>query len=345
MSIRSSSQKKVKAKNHLNTICEYKHLKSNGYDPDDENKFGRVLINDSFDLPILYLFECLFEYNRFYQEYTKLIDIFNFNAGNWTTENNYKIKTNEFEVKVGGIIGNKICKNREHVKIIKQLDEKYFIIEAETSSSGIMYVDCFNLRYTFWLINDGEKKTILIIRGIVRYLQKPNYFIRSLIEKSCYEGLQQNFLIMSNHLKREANFQEFSCDNESSLSESDQNLLNFQRKLPLKATKSILSRTLSTNSRQAGKEKLSAKKSLSLSGQNSLFDTSKIIFESESNLDQNLEKNSFRYRSILVYFIFMTIFLVYLNLMLYKRLLNIEKTASRLLNNPVFINSSNTLIQ
>lgn len=58
-----------------------------------------------------------------------------------------------------------------------------------------------------------------------------------------YEGLQENFVLMSNQLKKEA-LQKFSCE----------------KNLQLEETKTVLKRKLSTNSRQK-KEKLNLKTS------------------------------------------------------------------------------------
>lgn len=60
-------------------LCELSDLKFDGYDPENEEKFGRILIDDYFDLDILHLFECLFEFKQFYQNFAETRNIFSKN--------------------------------------------------------------------------------------------------------------------------------------------------------------------------------------------------------------------------------------------------------------------------
>ena len=46
-----------------------------------------------------------------------------------------------------------------------------------------MYADYFKLCYTYWLIKDNSK-TRLIIRALVKFIQKPNYLVKSELKKS-----------------------------------------------------------------------------------------------------------------------------------------------------------------
>lgn len=71
MSLSRSSKKSIKARIGENS-WEYSDLNFDGYDPENEEKFGRILIDDSFDLAILHLFECLFEFKQFYQNFVEI---------------------------------------------------------------------------------------------------------------------------------------------------------------------------------------------------------------------------------------------------------------------------------
>lgn len=72
MSLRRTKKSCSKSNHQLKTIHEYEALKSEGYHPDNEENFGRILIDDSFNLQILHLFDCLFEFNRFYQKFAQI---------------------------------------------------------------------------------------------------------------------------------------------------------------------------------------------------------------------------------------------------------------------------------
>ncbi|CAF0876149.1 unnamed protein product [Brachionus calyciflorus] len=335
MSLRKSTKKSKVIKNcHL--INEVVLDKSDvlNYDPNNGEKYGKVYMNETFDLKLDKLFECLFEYKQFYEEFAKRRKIFNFQTEDWNVTDGFRQRTNRLEIEVGGIIGGKICKNTEHIKVIKY-ENDYCIVEAETYSSGILYVDCFKLCYTYWLTKSTCKNsTNLLVRGKVRFISKPNFFIKSIIEKMCDDGLKENFEIMIEQLNKEEvkpeknDSEVFSSDDEVSDCDDSKSRISIKKDRDLNQKKILLSNKNSSYSNKIEKRVLDEKECISS------------IFNDSSNRSSN-ENNSRRdITNFLRLFFVLMVFLLLLNLFLFKRLRDIEKIGIEILKNPSFTNRS-----
>lgn len=165
---------------------------------------GQIYLNQTFDMPFSYLFECIFDFNEFYYEFIKTRKISEFKADDWKIENGFKTRRTDYLIEVTGVIGAKHCKNIEYLKVVKYVDNEICIVDTENYSSGIMYADCFKICHRYCLTNCTSKKRCkLVVHSSIVYLTKPNFLIKNLIDKNCVASLTDFFNGMSVSLYEE----------------------------------------------------------------------------------------------------------------------------------------------
>ena len=66
-----SLRKDNKKSSQVNDILIDLPSEDSFYDPKNEERFGRIFMNETFDLPLQEVFDCIFEYKRFHDEFMK----------------------------------------------------------------------------------------------------------------------------------------------------------------------------------------------------------------------------------------------------------------------------------
>ncbi|CAF0876031.1 unnamed protein product [Brachionus calyciflorus] len=223
MSIKSSSKNRLTKKNKtIDIALEDKNNNNNQLEKSKANNIslqengqsilncncddhvGQIYIDRIFDMTFSYLFECLFDFNEFYYEFLKSRKISEFKADDWKIENGIKTRKTDYLIEVNNVIGAKHCKNIEYYRIVKYVENEICIIDTETLSSGIIYADCFNICHRYCLTRCASNKQCkLVVHSNVKYITKPNFLIKSLIDKNCLASLQEFFKGMENSLLTE----------------------------------------------------------------------------------------------------------------------------------------------
>lgn len=182
----SSSNGSLKLENDLPINCECL------------DHSGKELLNQTLNLTADYVFDCLFSRNNFNVQFAKLRKIAQIFTGEWKDENfndsKYKVRKNEYTVALqGNFLGVKSCKNDVTEKILKSSATECYVVESDSISSGMTYADCFFVRTRFCITKYSHNSSKLLVHAQVVFIQKPIFFIKNIIEKSCITALDEYF--------------------------------------------------------------------------------------------------------------------------------------------------------
>ncbi|RNA27101.1 GRAM domain-containing 1A isoform X3 [Brachionus plicatilis] len=187
---------------------------------------GKELLNNTYDLSVDFIFDCLFntksDFNKAYLAANKFL---NLKPEEWIDDT----RKLEYNVDVGAF-GK--TNNIENQKILKKIKNECYVIETEVSATGVMYADCLAIITKFCITKLSSKTSKLIVNVKLDYKKKPNLMSRSLIErntfsnmKSCFEYIDKNLVLCNpgpkNHEQNQISEQE-NKQNETQFFESDE---------------------------------------------------------------------------------------------------------------------------
>lgn len=115
------------------------------------------------------------------------------------------MRQNEYLVALpNNFLGAKTCKNEVTEKLLKSVPSHSYIVESDSFNYGITYADSFYVRTKFCITRNTPSSSKLLINAQVIFSQKPIFFIKNIIEKSCMNALDDYFREMINCLNVES---------------------------------------------------------------------------------------------------------------------------------------------
>ncbi len=81
--------------------------------------------------------------------------------------------------------------------MIKYDLNSHVIAEAESSNHGIPYGDAFTVLSRFSLHKLDDNRTKLLVRSHINWLYKPNFIMKTFIDKNCNSAIIDNFKALS----------------------------------------------------------------------------------------------------------------------------------------------------
>lgn len=159
---------------------------------------GVIMLSKVINLSIDHLYECLFGMNEFYLKFARLRKMSDLVVGEWQTKllNGFEIKTRDVEYIIGitsAFSGSKSLRTNLQERVLNYVPFKIYVIETESISSGPMYADCFKVITRLCLTKTTSSSTRLVIHSTINYVNKPNFIIKGIIDKTCDVTIKEHF--------------------------------------------------------------------------------------------------------------------------------------------------------
>ncbi|XP_043547184.1 protein Aster-C isoform X1 [Chiloscyllium plagiosum] len=264
---------------------------------------GKLYINRVFNMSADKMFELLFTNSQFIQKFISTRKITDLISTPWEKEENgNQARTLKYIITITNPLIGKFSTATEKQTLCKGSQEvKYYLIDAEVTTHDVPYHDYFYTHNRYCIIQTSKRKCRLRVSTDVCYRKQPWGLVKSFIQKNSWSGLEDYFKqLESDLLVEEAVHNPISAE----------------------LGQSGLRRRRRTLSRSPADQFTSLAPRLNV-------DTRQMYTDRGSNLES---KPILQNRSLLKFVLGMSailFILALLNLVLYFKLLNIEKVAQK----------------
>lgn len=167
---------------------------------------GRELYKAIFPIHIDQLFTLLFTNSKFFLDFhtaRKTIDLVQ-SAWTQNDKTGQKMRTISMTVSVTQTIGPKTSHVTEtQIMLPCSRPGHLYCIDVESTNAGIPYADAFSVLTHYCMNNISDGETSLTICSQIKYKKNVWSLVKSMIEKSCWAGLEEYFGSMIKALKIE----------------------------------------------------------------------------------------------------------------------------------------------
>lgn len=165
------------------------------------------IMDEVFQIDIERMFELLFTDPPFQDELAKRRKIFDVKSMPWaenTEGDGLKSRTLSFSVPINISFCPKRADSVEKQNLdVSSKPGRRYIVDSETDTSGIPYGDTFTLLTRFCVTRVTRRSCRVNVTGQLRYKKHVMAVIKSLVHKTCVNGFNNNFTILTELLRDE----------------------------------------------------------------------------------------------------------------------------------------------
>ncbi|XP_076277317.1 protein Aster-B [Lasioglossum baleicum] len=157
---------------------------------------GRQIGKTTLPIQIDHLFTLLFTNSKFFLDFQAARKTTDLVQSSWTQneQTGQKVRTLSFTIALSQAIGPKTSQITEtQIMLPSSRPGQFYGIDVETVNAGIMYADSFSVQLHYCVHSVSENETDLTIYAQIKYRKNVWGFIRSVIEKNCWAGLEEYF--------------------------------------------------------------------------------------------------------------------------------------------------------
>nr|XP_012220126.1 PREDICTED: GRAM domain-containing protein 1B-like isoform X1 [Linepithema humile] len=157
---------------------------------------GRQVNKATIPIHIDQLFTLLFTNSKFFLDYHTARKTTDLVQSAWTQNNqtNQKMRTISYTMSLTQAIGPRTCQVTEtQVMLPCSRPGHLYCIDVESINAGIPYADSFSVFTHYCMNNISENETSLLVYSQIKYKKSVWGFMKSVIEKNCWAGLDDYF--------------------------------------------------------------------------------------------------------------------------------------------------------
>ncbi|GJQ88215.1 hypothetical protein Trydic_g13207 [Trypoxylus dichotomus] len=164
---------------------------------------GKLLVDEIYSAHIDELFTMLFTNSPFFMELQEMRKATNVVPGSWCDEpDGSKTRVVAMTIPLAQTIGPKSADVTD-TQVMHPCSEPglMYSIDSKIESRGIPYADRFYLAIHFCIVKCSDQKTSLEIYADVIYTQKVWGFVKSVIDKNSWQGLERTYASLKDKLR------------------------------------------------------------------------------------------------------------------------------------------------
>ncbi|XP_020297898.1 GRAM domain-containing protein 1B-like, partial [Pseudomyrmex gracilis] len=157
---------------------------------------GRQVTKATLPIHIDQLFTLLFTNSKFFLDFHTARKTTDLIQSAWTqnSQTDQKMRTLSFTIALTQAIGPRTCQVTEtQVMLPCSRPGHLYCIDVESINAGIPYADSFSVLTHYCMNNISENETSLTIFSQIKYKKSVWGFMKSVIEKNCWAGLEEYF--------------------------------------------------------------------------------------------------------------------------------------------------------
>ncbi|KAI4888004.1 hypothetical protein NFI96_034671 [Prochilodus magdalenae] len=156
---------------------------------------GRLYVNRVFRISAEKMFELLFADSYFNRRFMDARKITGVTASSWQREASGSMKrTLNYTITITNPLAGKFSTATETQTLYKESREgHYYLVDSEVYTHDVPYHDYFYTLNRFCIIRNSKRKCRLRIYTDVKYKKQPWGFVKSLITKNSWSGLEEYF--------------------------------------------------------------------------------------------------------------------------------------------------------
>lgn len=165
---------------------------------------GKMILSDQVPLSLNQIFNFLFHDSEFCKKAMETLDYTDIYMGEWLQNENtgLQTRTNRFVVPVTGL-GAKSCHITESQELKVSSPGKLYMVEITTHNSGVPYGDSFYVFTHVCIARNSTGDSHLNVYCQVMFTQSVLSFIKRMIERGVWEGVQTYYAMVEEMLRDE----------------------------------------------------------------------------------------------------------------------------------------------
>ncbi|XP_076350220.1 protein Aster-B-like isoform X2 [Tachypleus tridentatus] len=168
---------------------------------------GKEMMNTVIPLPVEQVFSLVFSGSKFFRDLLALRKTYNLMESSWQLcpENGHKMRQVTYTI----TLNHSMAKNAQTTETQRLLKHskpgQVYVVVCDVVSTGIPYSDTFSIKSHFCLTKVASNQCRLCVHGNIQYKKSVWGLVKSLIEKSAIQGLQDFCADLEVALNKEAN--------------------------------------------------------------------------------------------------------------------------------------------
>ncbi|XP_014471147.1 PREDICTED: GRAM domain-containing protein 1B-like isoform X3 [Dinoponera quadriceps] len=157
---------------------------------------GRQVNKATLPIHIDQLFTLLFTNSKFFLDFHTARKTTDLIQSAWTqnTQTDQKMRTLSYTISLSQALGPRTCHVTEtQVMLPCSRPGHLYCIDIESINAGIPYADSFSVSTHYCIHSISENETGLMIFSQIKYKKNVWSFVKSMIEKNCWAGLEEYF--------------------------------------------------------------------------------------------------------------------------------------------------------
>ncbi|XP_078038443.1 protein Aster-B [Augochlora pura] len=157
---------------------------------------GRLVGKATLPIHIDHLFTLLFTNSKFFLDFQTARKTTDLVQSSWTQneQTGQKVRTLSFTIALSQPIGPKASHITEtQIMLPCSRPGQLYGIDVDTVNAGILYADSFHVQLHYCINSISENETDLTIYAQIKYRKNVWGFVKSVIEKNCWAGLEEYF--------------------------------------------------------------------------------------------------------------------------------------------------------
>ncbi|KOC61144.1 GRAM domain-containing protein 1B [Habropoda laboriosa] len=157
---------------------------------------GRQISKATFPVHIDQLFTLLFTNSKFFLDFQTARKTTDLVQSAWTQneQTGQKVRNLSFTIALSQAIGPRTCHVSEtQIMVPCSRPGHLYSIDVESVNGGIPYADSFSVSIHYCITSISENETSIAIYAQIKYKKNVWGFVKSVIEKNCWAGLDEYF--------------------------------------------------------------------------------------------------------------------------------------------------------
>lgn len=165
---------------------------------------GKIILSDIVPLSPNLIFLFLFKDTNFVLRVMETLEYSDINMTEWETNESTGLQTrvNQFVVPVRGF-GAKSCHITETQEVKTSVFNEIYVVDIDANNSGVPYGDSFHVTTHVCVTKNSEGDSNVNIYCQVKFTKSVIGFIKRMIEKSVWEGVQTYYATVEEMLRDE----------------------------------------------------------------------------------------------------------------------------------------------